>query len=117
MHEMGIATEIVRIVIESIPADLTDPKVVRINLKVGKLAAVVPHSLRFCFEIASKETPAEGAELNIEEIAVLAHCNACQHQWQIEDPVFHCPKCDSGSVEMLTGRELDIDSIELDDES
>jgi len=116
MHEMGIATEIVRIVIESIPADLTDPKVERINLKVGKLASVVPHSLRFCFEIAAKETPAEGAELNIEEIAVSAHCNACEHQWQIEDPVFNCPNCNSGSIEMLTGRELDIESIELAEE-
>ena len=116
MHEMGIATEIVRIAIESIPADLTDPTVVRINLKVGRLAAVVPQSLRFCFDIAAKETPAEGAELCIEEISVSAHCNACQHQWQIEDPVFHCPQCESGSLEMLTGRELDIESIELADD-
>ena len=116
MHEMGIATEIVRIAIESIPADLADPKVVRINLKVGRLAAVVPQSLRFCFEVAAKETPAEGAELIIEEIAVAARCNACQHRWQIEDPVFQCPHCDSGSIEMLTGRELDIESIELADD-
>ncbi len=113
MHEMGIATEIVRIVIESIPDDMTEPKVERINLKVGKMAAVVPHSLHFCFEVAAKETPAEGAELHIEEIAVSALCNTCRHQWQIEEPVFHCPKCDSGSIEMLTGRELDIESIEL----
>lgn len=113
MHEMGIATEIVRIVTESIPADLTDPRVERINLKVGKLAAVVSQSLRFCFDIAAKETPAEGADLHIEEIAVSALCLDCRHRWQIEDPVFHCPQCDSGSIEMLTGRELDIESIEL----
>ena len=113
MHEMGIATEIIRIVSDSIPADLTDQKVVRINLKVGRMAAVVPQSLQFCFEVAAKDTPAEGAELRIEEIAVSALCNTCQHQWQIEDPVFQCPQCDSGSIEMLTGRELDIESIEL----
>ncbi len=113
MHEMGIATEIVRIVIESIPSDLVDPKVERINLNVGKLAAVVPQSLTFCFEIASKETPAEGADLHIEEIAVSASCQTCGYRWQIEDPVFRCPECDSGSIEMLTGRELDIESIEL----
>lgn len=113
MHEMGLATEIVRIVIESIPGDLVDPKVVRINLKVGKLAAVVPQSLQFCFEIAAQETPAEGAELNIDEIEVSARCNECEHQWQINEPAFHCPKCNSGSIEMLSGRELDIESIEL----
>ena len=116
MHEMGIATEIVRIVTESIPADIRDPKVARINLNVGKLAAVVPQSLQFCFEIAAKETPAEGAQLRIEEIAVSASCNACRHQWEITEPVFNCPGCNSGSIEMLSGRELDIESIELVDE-
>jgi hydrogenase nickel incorporation protein HypA/HybF len=115
MHEMGIATEIVRIVTESIPADMVDPKVVRINLKVGKLAAVVPQSLTFCFEIAAGETPAEGAQLHIEEVPVTARCNECRHRWQIPEPVFYCPECNSGSLDMLTGRELDIESIELAD--
>lgn len=113
MHEMGIATEIVRIVTDSIPADMADTKVVRINLKVGRLSAVVPQSLQFCFEIAAKETPAEGAQLNIEEVAVSARCNDCDQQWEIIEPVFYCPKCNSGSIEMLSGRELDIESIEL----
>ena len=116
MHEMGIATEIVRIVTESIPADVRDPKVARINLKVGKLAAVVPQSLRFCFEIAAKDGPVEGAELHIDEIGVSARCNDCANLWEISEPAFQCPKCDSGSIEMLTGRELDIETIELVEE-
>ena len=116
MHEMGIATEIVRIVTESIPADIVDPKVARINLKVGKLAAVVPQSLQFCFEMAAKDSPAEGAELHIEEIGVSARCNACGHLWEINEPAFQCPECNGGSLEMLTGRELDIDTIELVEE-
>ncbi len=116
MHEMGIATEIIRIVTESIPTDMKDPKVTRINLKVGKLASVVTQSLQFCFEIAAKETPAEGAELNVEEIEVSAQCNDCEHKWQFSEPVFYCPECNSGSIEMLSGRELDIESIELEDD-
>ncbi len=116
MHEMGIATEIVRIVTESIPGDLIDPKVARINLKVGKLAAVVPQSLQFCFEIVAKDGPSEGAELNIEEIGVSARCNDCANLWEIKEPAFQCPKCNSGSIEMLSGRELDIDSIELEED-
>jgi hydrogenase nickel incorporation protein HypA/HybF len=113
MHEMGLATEIVRIVTESIPLEMADPKVERVNLKVGKLAAVVPQSLQFCFEIAAREGPAEGAELHIEEIGVSARCNDCAHRWDIDAPAFQCPKCNSGSIEMLSGRELDIESIEL----
>ena len=116
MHEMGIAAEIVRIVAESIPAEMTGRKVAQVNLKVGKLAAVVPQSLRFCFDIAARETPAEGAHLEIQEIAVLARCHSCGHQWEVAEAVFTCPQCRSGSIEMLSGRELDIDSIELVEE-
>ena len=116
MHEMGIATEIVRIVAESIPPDMIGCKVARVNLKVGKMAAVVPQSLQFCFEIVAKETAAEGARLEIQEIAVIARCHACEHQWEIGEPVFTCPQCQSGTIEMLSGRELDIDSIELEEE-
>ena len=116
MHEMGIATEIVRIVTESIPPDMIGSKVARVNLKVGKLSAVVPQSLRFCFEIVAKETPVEGARLEIQEVAVIARCKRCDYNWEIGEPVFSCPKCQSGSIEMLSGRELDIDSIELEEE-
>ncbi|MBW2613648.1 MAG: hydrogenase maturation nickel metallochaperone HypA, partial [Deltaproteobacteria bacterium] len=70
MHEMGIAMQIIEIATAAIPAEEGDVKVARVNLKVGKLAAVVADSLRFCFEIAAKETPLEGAELGIEEIPV-----------------------------------------------
>lgn len=115
MHEMGIAAEIERIVIQSIPADVANPKVVRVNLRVGRLAAVVPQSLKFCFDIVTKNGPAEGAELHIEEIGVSARCDGCGHQWEIVEPAFQCPACGGGSIEMLSGRELDIESIELAD--
>ena len=113
MHEMGIALEIIRIVQASIPADQTDAQVERVNLKVGKLSAVVPDSLRFCFEVAAQDTSLEGAELAIDEIPVSALCRTCDHRWTIAEPVFICPKCNGGQIEMLSGRELDIDSIEI----
>jgi hydrogenase nickel incorporation protein HypA/HybF len=115
MHEMGIAAEIVRIAVESIPEEMAGSRVVRVHLRVGKLAAVVSESLRFCFEVVARETPAEGAELEIQELAVVARCDGCDHQWEIENAVFNCPRCGSGAIEMLSGRELDIDSIELEE--
>jgi len=115
MHEMGIALEIIKIAINSIPANLKNPRVERINLKVGKLAAVVPGSLEFCFEVASRDTPLEGALLHIEEIPVTARCKRCGYFWTAIKPVFICEKCDSGSVDLLSGRELDIVSIEVEE--
>ena len=100
----------------SIPDDLKNIRVERVNLKVGKLAAVVPESLRFCFEIVAQDTCLAGAELVIEEIPVVARCNQCAAEWTIDEPVFTCQKCNSGDLELLSGRELDIHSIEIFDE-
>ena len=113
MHEMGIALEIIDIVRDSLPADKPDIRVERVNLKVGKLSAVVADSLTFCFEVAAKDTPVDGAKLAIEEIPVTARCKGCGHNWTIDSPVFTCPACQNADIEMLTGRELDIDSIEI----
>ncbi|NOQ20598.1 MAG: hydrogenase maturation nickel metallochaperone HypA [Desulfobacterales bacterium] len=116
MHEMGIALQIVEIATASLPADLGEARVARVNLKVGKLAAVVPESLRFCFDVAVKDTPLAGANLAIEEIPVVARCKDCNAQWTIDEPVFICKTCESGSLDILSGRELDIESIEVVEE-
>jgi hydrogenase nickel incorporation protein HypA/HybF len=116
MHEMSIAMEILQIARDSIPADMVGARICRINLKVGRMSAVVPESLRFCFTVAADKTNAAGAELAIEEIPVQTRCSECGHQWTVDAPAFVCPACGSGGVEMLTGRELDIVSIEIAEE-
>ena len=116
MHEMGVAMQIIEIATASIPTDMQHVRVARVNLKVGKLAAIVPDSLRFCFEIAAQETPLAGADLVIEELPVLARCNDCDTVWTITGPDFICQKCKSGSIQLISGRELDIESIEVADE-
>ena len=65
MHEMGIVMQIIEIAVGAIPEDDPNVQVERVNLKVGKLSAVVPDSLRFCFEIAIKDTPLSGATLTV----------------------------------------------------
>ena len=116
MHEMGIALQIVEIATASIPADVGEVRIARVNLKVGKLAAIVPDSLRFCFSVATKDTVLDGAELNSQELPVVARCNDCDAKWTISQAVFKCESCGSGSLEILSGRELDIESIEVSEE-
>ncbi len=117
MHEMGIALQILEIAKASIPLDMPDAKVERVNLTAGKLTAIIPDNLKFCFEIAAKKTSLEGAELVINEVSVRGKCGDCGHEWIITTPAFACPECESGTVELLSGRELDIDSIEIADET
>ncbi len=108
--------QVAEIAVESVPEDMAGARVERVNLKVGKLAAVVPDSLRFCFDIIVKDGPLDGAELHIEEVPVTARCETCGHVWTIEGPVFTCAACDSGAVKVTSGQELDIISIEISDD-
>ena len=115
MHEMGLAQEIVRIAQASIPPQMQAAQVRKINLRVGRLSAVIPESLRFCFEVVAKDTAVQDAVLQIEEIEVTARCEDCNNAWTLEAPVFSCPACHSGRVQMISGRELEIASIEIED--
>ncbi len=112
---MGVAQQLVQIVLDSIPGDIEHPMVERVNLKIGKLAAVVESSLTFCFEIITKDTALEKATLNIDFIPVTVHCKSCNRKRVVDDPVFQCPFCENGEIELLTGREIEITSIELAD--
>jgi hydrogenase nickel incorporation protein HypA/HybF len=117
VHEMGIALEVIDIATASIPKELPDARVTKVFLTVGRLAAVVPESLRFCFQVASERTRLAGAELVIEQVAVNARCRQCDHAWSIDTPAFRCPACDSGDIDIVSGRELDIRSIEIEENS
>ena len=116
MHEMGIALQIIEIASASIPRSETPIQVEKVNLKVGKMAAIVSDSLRFCFDIAAKDSPLSGAVLHIEEVPVRARCKECNAEWTIDEPVFQCRQCSSGKLDIISGRELNIESIEIADE-
>ena len=113
MHEVGIALQIVRIALGALPEDARRAQVEKVHLNIGKLSAVVPDSLRFCFDFTTRNTPLDGAELVINEIPAMAKCRGCGHAWTIDGPVFNCPECDDGNIQMVSGRELEVESIEI----
>ena len=47
----------------------------------------------------------------IEDVAVTAHCSACGHAFTVEGWHIACPACGADAVDVLTGRELHIDSF------
>ncbi len=88
--------------------------VVSVTLQVGRLRAVVPDALAFCFEVVSQGTPVEGARLIIEQIPVRVRCGSCETEWTVTEVEFMCPVCE-GPVEVLQGKELLLRAIEIDD--
>ena len=107
MHELAIAESVVSSVLERV-----DGPVSVVRLRVGRLAGVVPDALTFCFELATAGTALEGATLEIEERPGLAHCRTCEQDFSLEDPFLLC-SCGSADVELLSGRELSVTSVEV----
>ena len=113
MHEMSIAQSIFDIVIGEIQKyDVT--RVLAVNLKVGKMSAVVPSSLTFCWTVLTEGGPLEGSLLNIEEVPVQALCEECGQEFQVEEYRFVCPHCGAEKVKMISGRELAVQDIEAE---
>jgi len=114
MHEFSIATSLLEIISQEACA-YQGARVKAVTLKIGTLSGVVPEALEFAFQVLSEGTIAEGARLVIERIALRIVCNACGTASMPADFFIICPHCGSGDVEIKEGRELDIESMEIED--
>jgi hydrogenase nickel incorporation protein HypA/HybF len=115
MHELSIVASVVESVTESLAA-YPGARVKEVRLRVGVLASVVEDSLQFCYGIATEGTRLEGSKLVIQTLPVIAHCEGCGTDVELASlQSFRCPRCGEPVSELRQGRELDIDSVEIED--
>jgi hydrogenase nickel incorporation protein HypA/HybF len=115
MHELSIVTSVVESVTESLAA-YPGARVVEVRLRVGALASVVRESLEFCYGIAAEGTALEGSRLVINVLPVVMHCEKCGEDVELKGvQSFRCPRCGEPCFDLRQGRELEIDSIEIED--
>ena len=115
MHELSIVSSIVDTVTESLAA-YPGARVLEVRLRVGALASVVVESLEFCWGIAAEGTAMEGSKLVVIVLPVRMHCVPCGEDVEVDGvQSFRCPKCGEPCSDLRQGRELEIDSIEIED--
>lgn len=115
MHELSIAAGILEIIHEHVPEDQrTAVRAVRV--RVGKLSGVVPESLAFSFTALIAGTPLEQARLVIEDVPIRVHCDECGNEFTTEAYLFPCPACGGAATKMLSGDELHVADIALEDQ-
>jgi hydrogenase nickel incorporation protein HypA/HybF len=113
MHELSIAENIIEIVKENLAATRS---VRSVKVRIGELANVVPDSLEFCFSAMTKGTPFESAKLEIENVGIVVHCDNCGVDSEVDALVFQCKNCGSTDVDVISGNDLRVVEIEVDDE-
>jgi hydrogenase nickel incorporation protein HypA/HybF len=89
-------------------------RVALVELKVGHLRQVVPSALAFSFELVAVGTPAEGAELVIEEVPARVSCRECGAESPVAGFPLACAGCHGLHVDVIAGDELFVDAVELD---
>jgi hydrogenase nickel incorporation protein HypA/HybF len=115
MHELSIVESVVDAVTET-AARYPGAQVKSVKLRVGVLAAVVRESLEFCWELATVGTPLAGAALVVNSVPIVLHCAACGQDAEIDGvQSFRCPNCGELAADLRQGRELEIESIEIEE--
>lgn len=108
MHELGITRNVVAICTERAGG----ARVIRVTLEIGKLAAVMPDSVRFCFDICTQGTVVEGAALDIIETAGRARCRDCDGEVALTELFGRCD-CGSVNLQLIAGEEVKIKEMEV----
>jgi hydrogenase nickel incorporation protein HypA/HybF len=111
VHELSLATGIV----ETVVRHAAGRRVSSVQMRIGTMRQVAPESLDFYFGICSKDTLCEGARLEQEILRSRLHCNACGNEWELDLPDFRCAACSATDVEVLSGTEFEVESIEVEE--
>lgn len=113
MHEYSITENILSIVIEK-AQEAGAEKVEKINLVVGELSGVVGECVEQYFSFMSRDTVAEGAEFVFEYRPIRLRCGNCTHEYTPAEDNWVCPECGEPGMDIISGRELFIESLEVD---
>jgi hydrogenase nickel incorporation protein HypA/HybF len=113
MHEFGLMQSVLENV-EAAARDAGAERVCGIRLVVGQMREVIPDAMEFAFEALIPETLCQGATLTIKTVKPRSRCLQCGKEFEHDRFHWMCPACDALATELLAGRELYIDAIEVD---
>ncbi len=114
MHGLSFAASIVKTVEESVKK-YSSAKVTEVEVELGKSSGIDAEELKYCFEIAAKETIAEGARLQVVEVPAKLRCQSCGNCWESEHSnAVQCTKCGSPSLELLSEGRVLVKNIKIE---
>jgi hydrogenase nickel incorporation protein HypA/HybF len=113
MHELAITQSMFDIVLKQ-AEQVRAKKINKINLVIGEMTGVVSDSVQFYLDFLTKDSIAEGAEVSVKMVPPQAQCRNCNQIFELKEFDWTCPNCKGNSVEIIAGKELFVESIEVD---
>jgi hydrogenase nickel incorporation protein HypA/HybF len=114
LHEIGIAFSI----LETVDAEARKrpgEKIIAVGLRIGELSSISPDALTFAFEALTRETPWENLKVEIEWCPRRQKCQGCGEEFAVVEFEMVCPKCGECRSACISGTELDIAYLELEE--
>jgi hydrogenase nickel incorporation protein HypA/HybF len=112
MHELSLVAAIVDKATE-VASRAGAQRVVVVRLSLGILSCARREALEFCFPLATRDTPLDGAALEITAAPLVVRCAGCGGMSERWAPELVCGHCGSGSVEVVSGQDLVFESMEV----
>lgn len=118
MHELAICEGIIDVAVAALRdgGSSSLPRVSTVTVRIGRLTGIVADSLRQYFDLLIPGTPLAGAALVLEEVPIRGRCTDCLAEFAIDTLSFMSPCCESGVAELLSGRELQVISLDTAEE-
>ena len=113
MHELSITQSILSIALEK-ANEVKSSKITKINVTIGELAGIVDECVQFYFSFLSKDTIAAEASLAFERTPVQLRCRDCATVFSPGNSDWACPNCREQKIELVSGRECYVNSIEVE---
>ena len=113
MHELSITESLLEIALRH-AEQAGARRITRLNLVIGELAGIVDDSVQFYWDIVSRDTIAEGAELHFERVPAALRCVGCGHTFPLDGRSYTCPACGGERVVAAGGDDFRLESIEVD---
>ena len=112
MHEMALAQSMLEIV-EQAARENRAPRVTVVRVEVGALSHVEPDALRFCFDVVTRGSLADGARFDIRVIPGAAWCMPCATTVPLARLGEPCPRCGSYQLAVSAGDAMRVSEIEI----
>ncbi len=113
MHEMSLCEGILQI-LEDESAKQGFKRVKNVWLEIGDLAGVEIDAMLFSFDAATRNSLADGAQLNIINVPGLAWCMQCGKNVVVKQRFDECPECGSYQLQVTSGDEMKIKELEVE---
>ncbi len=113
MHEMSLAAGVLEL-IEDAARQQKFPRVATVWLEIGRLAAVEPEAMQFCFDAVARGSVAEGARLEIITLPGSGWCASCAASVAVSEIAAACPRCGGYQVTVTGGTEMRVKELEVE---